>query len=164
MDENLFEFIQLVTLILDIKPDEYEIHVDENHELEDGVLAGVPVYPGMEKGELLISNTLYNPTTQNQRLALYLAVAEQFAFLWEGLRYYSFYFDCLDSIDSEEEMEEQPCKIDAAAIALLIFEFFFEKHPARAFWHPRTYEIIVKRAEEMSADFDARVEFLFSQN
>ncbi len=63
------------------------------------------------------------------------------------------------------EREKHMWRIDAAAVALLLFGRFFDKHPPKnEWWHPSTYDSIVERANQMVVDLDKRIDYLLSNN
>lgn len=164
IDFELRDFIDVIIHIIDLKSNEYDIIVDEDVTLGD-TPAAVHLYPEMKKGVIRISKWLSEPSSPSKRMEASIYIAEEIAYLWEGLRHYDFYFNRVDTEENVtvEAQEEQQWRIDAAAIALLLFEFYFEKHPPRdSWWHPYTYDLIVERANQMSDDFDARVEYLYS--
>lgn len=165
-NENVCEFVEFVAKVMDIHSDEYDIIIDRDNVFGDAP-ASVHLYPEMEKGEIIVCERLGNPSTQNQCLEASIYLAEELAYTWQGLRHYEEYFGAVedDRESTDEEREKHMWRIDAAAVALLLFGRFFDKHPPKnEWWHPSTYDLIVERANQMAVDLDKRIDYLLSNN
>ena len=161
-NENVCEFVEFVAKVMDIHSDEYDIIIDRDNVFGDAP-ASVHLYPEMEKGEIIVCERLGNPSTQNQCLEASIYLAEELAYTWQGLRHYEEYFGAVedDRENTDEEREKHMWRIDAAAVALLLFGRFFDKHPPKnEWWHPSTYDLIVERANQIAVDLDIRIDLL----
>lgn len=164
-NDNVCVFVEFVAKVMDIRSDEYDIIIDRDNLLGDAP-ASVHLYPGMEKGEIIVCERLGNPSTESQCLEASIYLAEELAYTWQGLRHYKYFGAVEDNREStDEEREKHMWRIDAAAVALLLFGRFFDKHPPRnEWWHPSTYDLIVERANQMVVDLDKRIDYLLSNN
>lgn len=164
-NENVCAFVEFVAKVMDIRSDEYDIIIDRDNLLGDAP-ASVHLYPGMKKGKIIVCERLGNPSTESQCLEASIYLAEELAYTWQGLRQYEEYCAVEDDREStDEEREKHMWRIDAAAVALLLFGRFFDKHPPKnEWWHPSTYDLIVERANQMAVEFDIRIDYLHSNN
>ena len=163
---SVCEFVEFVAKVMGIRSDEYDIIIDRDNILGDAP-ASVHLYPGMEKGSIIICEGLRNPSTQNQCLETCLYLAEELAYTWQGLRHYDEYFGAVEDNrqSTDEDKEYHMWRIDAAAVALLLFEHYFDKHPPKnSWWHPSTYSLIVERANQMADDLESRIDYLLSND
>ena len=122
-NENVCAFVEFVAKVMDIRSDEYDIIIDRDNVLRDAP-ASVHLYPGMKKGKIIVCERLGNPSTESQCLEASIYLAEELAYTWQGLRHYEEYFG---SESTDEEREKHMWRIDAAAVALLLFGRFFDK-------------------------------------
>lgn len=161
-NENVCAFVEFVAKVMDIRSDEYNIIIDRDNVLRDAP-ASVHLYPGMKKGKIIVCERLGNPSTESQCLEASIYLAEELAYIWQGLRHYEEYCGAVEDYreSTDEEREKHMWRIDAAAVALLLFGRFFDKHPPKnEWWHPSTYDLIVERANQIAVDLDIRIDLL----